>query len=228
VKIALAGETVQLLPERAVYWPRERALIVADLHVGKADVFRARGIPIPAGSSAQTLARLTHALTRAGEISANPAAQIVVLGDFFHAKESLNESVLQALQTWRAAHKEIAITIVEGNHDQHAGTKLLAQISDIRVVEEPFNLVPFAFAHHPPENATGSAYTLYGHIHPCAVLRSRVDRMRVPCFVFGERSGVLPAFGVFTGGHVVTPGEGETVYAIADTTIVKIPAAQNR
>jgi uncharacterized protein len=226
VKITLAEETVYLLPERALYWPRERALIVADLHVGKADVFRARGIPIPAGSSAQTLARLSQALARTEEISTVPAAQIIVLGDFFHAKESLNEGTLEALQIWRAAHREIAITIVEGNHDQHAGTKHLTQISDIRVVDEPFNIAPFAFAHHPPEHSERSAYTLHGHVHPCTLLRGSVDRLRVPCFVFGPQAGVLPAFGAFTGGHNVTPSVQKTIYAIADTKILKIPAAQ--
>jgi uncharacterized protein len=226
VRITIAGETVHLLPERALYWPRERALIVADLHVGKADVFRARGIPIPAGSSAQTLARLSQALACAEEISAIPAAQIIVLGDFFHAKESLNESTLDALQRWRAAHNTIAITIVEGNHDQHAGTKHLAHISDIRVVDEPFEIAPFAFAHHPPENAKSDVYTLYGHIHPCTLLRSRVDRLRVPCFVLGPQAGILPAFGAFTGGHNIAPTPKETIYAIADTKMLKIPAAQ--
>jgi uncharacterized protein len=228
VKLTLAGEIVHLLAARALYWPRERSLIVADLHVGKADVFRARGIPIPAGSSAQTLACLSQALARAEEVSSVPAAQIIVLGDFFHAKESLNENTLESLQTWRITHKDIEITIVEGNHDQHAGTKLLTQISDIRVVDEPFNIAPFAFAHHPPEITENGGYTLYGHIHPCTLLRSSVDRMRVPCFVFGAQSGVLPAFGAFTGGHVVTPERDQTVYAIADTKILKIPAAQNR
>jgi uncharacterized protein len=228
VRITLAGEIVYLLPTRALFWPRMGALIVADLHLGKADVFRARGIPIPAGSSAQTLARLTHARAIAEEISTARVTQIIVLGDFFHAKESLNETVLQSLQTWRETHHDIAITIVEGNHDQHAGTKHLAQISDIRIVDEPFNIAPFAFAHHPPDKVQRDGYTLYGHIHPCTLLRSSVDRMRVPCFVFGSQSGVLPAFGAFTGGHIVSPEPDQTVYAIAEPKILKIPAAQNR
>ena len=32
--ITLAGEAVVLLPERALWWPRERALFVADVHLG--------------------------------------------------------------------------------------------------------------------------------------------------------------------------------------------------
>ena len=217
-----------LLAERAIYWPREHTLIVADLHVGKADVFRARGIPIPAGSSAKTLSRLNQALAQAHKLSGELATKIIVLGDFFHAKESLNEASLLALKLWRATHAEIEIVIVEGNHDQHAGTRKLADLMNILIVAEPYVIAPFAFAHHPPDSKSDAGYTLYGHIHPCTVLRSSVDRLRVPCFVFGASAGVLPAFGAFTGGHVVSPSADETVYAIADTTILKIPAAQNR
>ena len=34
--IQVAGETLLLLPEKAVYWPDQRMLIVADIHFGKA------------------------------------------------------------------------------------------------------------------------------------------------------------------------------------------------
>ena len=49
-EISLAGEAVRLLPERAIYWERERALVVADLHWGKAATFRAAGVPLPPGT----------------------------------------------------------------------------------------------------------------------------------------------------------------------------------
>ena len=64
--IELAGESVSLLPERAIYWPREGALIVADLHWGKAASFRAAGVPIPSGTTSADLARLNRALDRTG------------------------------------------------------------------------------------------------------------------------------------------------------------------
>ena len=227
MKIEIAGEVVHLLPERALYWPRGRSLILADLHIGKADVFRARGIPIPAGSSAQTLSRLDQALAKVEGVCGTPAAQIIVLGDFFHAKESLNDASLRSLKLWRASHSQVGVIIVEGNHDKHAGTRTLAALLNIEIVKEPFSISPFAFAHHPPECESPTSYTLYGHIHPCTVLRSSVDRLRVPCFSFGVLSGVLPAFGAFTGGHVISPAIDEAVYAIAHTKIVKVTKAQN-
>lgn len=45
--IALHGERIDLLPERAAWWPAARTLFVADAHLGKAAVFRARGLPVP-------------------------------------------------------------------------------------------------------------------------------------------------------------------------------------
>ncbi|RBB99100.1 phosphoesterase, partial [Xanthomonas oryzae pv. oryzae] len=51
VQLQLAGETVELLGERALYRPAHRALLIADLHLGKADVFRRAGIGLPAGGT---------------------------------------------------------------------------------------------------------------------------------------------------------------------------------
>lgn len=55
VQLQLAGETVELLGERALYRPAQRALLIADLHLGKADVFRRAGIGLPAGGTAHDL-----------------------------------------------------------------------------------------------------------------------------------------------------------------------------
>jgi len=56
-----------------------------------------------------------------------------------------------------------------------------------------------------------SAYSLTGHVHPARVLQGRgrgADRVRLPCFVFSDKRGILPAFGVFTGHHTVSVQEG--------------------
>ena len=56
--LALAGEPMRLLADRALYWPARRRLLVADLHLGKADTFRAAGIALPSGGTALDLGRL--------------------------------------------------------------------------------------------------------------------------------------------------------------------------
>src|SRR6478609_3634551 len=79
--VDMAGEHVRLLAERAAYWERTQALLVADPHFGKAAAFRAAGVPVPRGTTTASLARLDAALERTG------AARIVFLGDFLHARE---------------------------------------------------------------------------------------------------------------------------------------------
>ncbi len=63
---SLAGESVELLAERALYWPRTRTLLVADVHLGKAAAFRAGGVPVPRGATASDLARLGALVARTG------------------------------------------------------------------------------------------------------------------------------------------------------------------
>ena len=72
-----------LLPERAAVWIDGGALVVADVHLGKADSFRAAGVPVPAGVTETTLARLDAALRRAAVLA--PVERVIVLGDLLHA-----------------------------------------------------------------------------------------------------------------------------------------------
>jgi metallophosphoesterase superfamily enzyme len=44
-----------LLPEKAVFWPAQGMLIIADIHFGKAASFRAQGIPVPRGTTTENL-----------------------------------------------------------------------------------------------------------------------------------------------------------------------------
>jgi hypothetical protein len=44
----------------------------------------------------------------------------------------------------------------------------------------------------------------------------------LPCFYFGKRKGLLPAFGSFTGLAAIKPKEGERVYAVVSKSIVEI------
>ena len=92
----VAGEELQLLPERAVYWTRERTLLVADPHFGKAAAFRAGGVPVPRGTTTENLRRLDDALRRTN------ARRIVFLGDFLHAREGRAPETLRVLNEWRA------------------------------------------------------------------------------------------------------------------------------
>jgi DNA ligase-associated metallophosphoesterase len=210
----LAGEQLRLLPERAVFWPSACALVVADLHWGKAAAFRAAGIPIPGGATRRDLERLDSALARTG------ARRLVVLGDLFHARAGrVATRTLAELRRWRGQREALEIQLVRGNHDRHAGDPP----ADLRVncLDAPAFLPPFVLRHEPVVSDAG--YTLAGHVHPGIVLAGRgLFRERLPCFVVGARMAVLPAFGSFTGLGMVAPEEGERVFVVADDEVVEV------
>ncbi len=60
--ISLAGAELWLLPDKAIYWPQERALLVADVHIGKAAAYRRLGQPVPHGTTERNLAWLDAAI----------------------------------------------------------------------------------------------------------------------------------------------------------------------
>jgi hypothetical protein len=61
----VGGEAVELCADRALFWTRTRTLFVADVHLGKAAAFRAGGVPVPRGSTANDLKRLETSSRRA-------------------------------------------------------------------------------------------------------------------------------------------------------------------
>ena len=209
----IGGECVVLHAERALSWPRERTLFVADLHLGKAAAFRAGGVPLPRGSTAADLARLTTLLARTG------ATRLVVLGDFLHAKAGRVAALARAFTAWRTQHADLELLLVRGNHDDHAGDP--PPEWRVRCVDEPHPLAPFLACHRlaaPP-----SGYALCGHLHPGVRIASAGESARLPCFVLGPRRAILPAFGRFTGLAEVAGGAGERLVAIAGAALFELP-----
>ena len=215
IPVEVAGERLVLLGERAVFWPRGGMLFVADLHFGKAAAFRTAGVPVPHGTTGGTLARLDAALARTG------AARIAFLGDLLHSREGRAPRTLAALEEWRGRHAGIAMLLVRGNHDARAGDPPVSLAIDC--VDEPHQAGPFVLAHHPAPSVDG--YVLSGHLHPgVRLVGAGRERARVPCFWLGDRVGVLPAFGEFTGMGDVVPAPGDRVWVVAGETVIAVPA----
>lgn len=209
----VTGEQLVLLAERAVYWPRANALLVADPHFGKAAAFRAGGVPVPRGTTSENLRRLDAAIGRTG------ATRIVFLGDFLHAREGRAPETLRVLNDWRATHAAMDMLLVRGNHDARAGDpprELAIRCDNAPVIESPF-----VFAHHPTTSDHG--YVLCGHIHPGVWLHGAGRQFeRLPCFWFGARTGVLPAFGEFTGLASVDVVAGDRVWVVAGDEVIRV------
>ncbi|QJW98379.1 ligase-associated DNA damage response endonuclease PdeM [Frigoriglobus tundricola] len=205
-EVEIAGERLTLHPDRTLFWPRAKTLVIADPHFGKAETFRAAGVPVP-GDSAEPLARLGAAL------DATAAEHLLVLGDFWHAPEGRTPGVVAELTAWRAARPGLGVQLVRGNHDR-AGPppdRWGDWVTELRAG-------PFVLAHFP--EPTDDGYVLAGHLHPGVVLGR--ERLRLPCFWFGPRVGVLPAFGAFTGAANVPIRRGDRAFAVAGDAVVDV------
>lgn len=211
--LEVCTETLALLPERAVYWPRTETLLIADLHLGKAATYRAYAIPLPEGNVAADLERLSAALLRTN------ARQLIILGDLLHSARGRDPLVMAEFTEWRAAHAELDIHLVLGNHDLRAGEPPLEW--KIRVATGPTPGPCFVLNHEPLTPVHG--YALTGHLHPAVRLTGRGKQaLKLPCFWFGKQYAVLPAFGSFTGGQLIEPTTGDRVYAVTETQVLPI------
>jgi len=215
LSVQLAGAELWLLADKAIWWPAQQALLIADIHIGKAAAYRALGQPVPHGTTAANLHRLDALLQRFD------CRQLIVLGDFLHAPGSRTPGTLAALADWRQRHPTLVITLVRGNHDKRAGDPPAGL--GIEVVEEPLLLGPFALQHEPRAHATH--HVLAGHLHPAYRLHGRGRQsLRLPCFVLGAEVSLLPSFGSFTGAMTFRAEPGQRIAVVGDGGIWGIQA----
>ncbi len=207
----VAGHEFVLMPEAAAFWPAQGALLVADLHLGKGAAFRASGLGVPevAADDLQRLDRL---------LSQTAARRLVILGDMFHAPEGQTGPVEVELARWRERNASLEVQLTLGNHDRECAS-LLARCG----IEATTHLEigGLELRHEVPAEPGG--YALGGHLHPAVSFSDQTGSFRLPCFWFTETFGVLPAFGSFTGTHVVERRRGDRVFAIADGKILQVP-----
>jgi len=211
------GEDLELRPEGALHLPARGAVLVADLHLGKAHSFRRLGVPVPQGTTDELLVRLDGLLAGCGG-----ARALVVLGDFLHAPAAQASPGARAWTAWRRTHAALDIVLVRGNHDRRAGDP--APALGIEVVDEPWPLGGLSLCHH-PQRVAGRG-VVCGHVHPGARLHGRGrDTLRLPCFSLDDGCLTLPAFGPFTGLHPVEAAEGRYRYVSDGRRVVALDGA---
>lgn len=192
LEMTLAGESVRLYADRALYWIGTSALIIADLHLGKEDVFRSSGIAVPAGETQRDLQRLARLL------AATQARSLWILGDFLHGPRTERAEGLWA--EFRDTHIHVQIGVIPGNHDR----RLTAESLRLDVLRDEMVADPFLMRHSPLAADKSSLHVLCGHIHPMLKI---AGAGRHPLFWLRPDCTVLPAFSGFTGGWRVRPSD---------------------
>jgi len=206
--IVVAGESLTLHAQRAMYWAAWRMLLVSDVHFGKGAVFRRAGIAVPSGDTDDDLARLDALIHEFAP------ERLLVLGDLIHGAATERSAWVARVRDWRRSHADVDVTLIAGNHDRHFDVASLG----IDVVPDRLDVAPFVLSHHPHAQAAG--YTLAGHVHPGVVVRDGWRRHRLPAFVFDREVGMLPAFGSLTGLHEVGAAPGREIIAVTPAGLV--------
>lgn len=211
LQIDLKGEKLALLPERAIWWERERTLLVADLHWGKSAHFRKHGIAIPLQAQTNDELRLAKLIRE------KKAERLVIAGDLFHSKAN---NQVDIFSHFRKSHSELQIDLVIGNHDILQKEKYAS--FSLTQHDECLDINPFCIAH---DMIPGSKqFVIHGHVHPAVRIKSRGSNqpsIRLCCFAEYENSMVLPAFGEFTGSHTLEAGDCRHVYLIAGDKVMQ-------
>jgi len=215
MQVEIFGEQMELLPQKAVFWGRERILFLADVHLGKVNHFRKSGIPVPPKANERNLELMIDL------INLTKPQRVICLGDLFHSHYNPEWEVFGELVKYFV---KISFELVLGNHD------IMSEQQYVRkgiVVHETLRIAPFIFTHHPLEEANREFYNLSGHLHPGVNMRGKARQsVTLPCFYFGEYMGLLPAFGTFTGMARIYPKKNDRVFVIVEEKIIEIHPEQ--
>ena len=206
----LNDQNLWLSANRAIYWEEAKALILSDAHIGKTGHFRKSGIAVPQKVYKEDLQRLVEMLQYF------KPGKLIAVGDLFHSHA--NQELL-LFQKWRQEFSDLAIDLVKGNHDI-LNQKWYADL-DINIIEPTLHLGPFSFTHDECDTTDGS-YHFCGHLHPGIVVHGMGKQsLRFPCFYFTENKCILPAFSRFTGMASIEPYNGDIVYDIVNSELIK-------
>jgi DNA ligase-associated metallophosphoesterase len=219
-EIVLAGVTLIADPAGALYWPEEKLLVAADLHLEKGSAYAARGVLLPPYDTAATLARLARLIERYAP------RLVVALGDSFHdgrgpARMADNSrGALTALQRGRDW------VWLAGNHDPDPADNIGGRFADVLA------LGGLTLRHEPSVDASDGE--IAGHLHPLACIVQRGRALRRRCFASDGHRLVMPAFGAYAGGLNVRhraiaslfPALAFTAHMLGERRLYAVPAAR--
>ena len=183
-EITIADVTVAMDCDGALYWPEERVLVIADLHLEKGSSFATRGVLLPPYDTAATLERIAALIARFA-----PHA-VIALGDSFHDRKGpariapADRAALAGLQRGRDW------IWIAGNHDPDPAEGVGGSFGGALAIGA------LVFRHEP----TGAKGEIAGHLHPVARVTGRGRTVSRRCFASDGARLVMPAFGAFTGG----------------------------
>jgi DNA ligase-associated metallophosphoesterase len=218
--IVIAGVTLIADPAGALFWPEEKLLVAADLHLEKGSAYAARGVLLPPYDTVATLARLARLVDRYAP------RLVVALGDSFHDGGGPARMAAPSRVALLALQRGRDWVWLAGNHDPEPADNIGGRFADVLA------LGGLTFRHEP--SADPSDGEIAGHLHPLACIVQRGRAVRRRCFASDGRRIVMPAFGAYAGGLNVRDRAiaslfgalSFTAYMLAERRLYAVPAAR--
>lgn len=204
--VEFAGQQLVLTNLSALYMPEMKALVLADIHIGKSTHFQKHGIAIPNTIFKNDLKKLETLISHF-----NPQ-KIIVVGDMFHAE---NNSEIQQFKDWKRQNSAIQFVLIKGNHDRYYHS--IYEDLDIEIILNELTWEGITFIHN-LEHYKAEGCTISGHLHPGVYLKAKArQRIKLPCFAIGKQHLILPAFSEFTGLNTRLDSNSFKFFAFTET-----------
>lgn len=206
--LQIHGQHFILHPTGALHWEEQEMLLISDVHLGKVTHFRKFGAAVPSTVIHKNFELLDLVMTY---FRPN---HLCFLGDLFHSHIN---SEWQFFENWIYKYNS-KLKLVAGNHDIISPLKYEALGIEL---QDKFVLKKFLLTHEP--QIRSGFFNISGHIHPAVRLKGKGRQsLKLPCFFKSKDQLILPAFGKFTGTHVLPVARDNEIFACTRTEVLKI------
>ncbi|MBC7128162.1 MAG: metallophosphoesterase [Thermoplasmatales archaeon] len=218
--------------ERALYIKKEKAIVIADLHIGIEFEYHMQGINIPIQTS-NMLKKIEFL------IDENNANKLIIVGDLKHVicgSDAKNNRYFMEKERKETSFfinrldKIVDLIIVKGNHDVFLRSKR-ANIYNAG----GFKMGNISFAHGhawPSEEIMSGKNLVFAHVHPVLKIKNNYTYYTKPCWVRGPLNKnlnkyrkwnkkmnfvIMPSFNPLCGGSAINENKiGGIIPKIAD------------
>jgi DNA ligase-associated metallophosphoesterase len=207
LEIHLNGEPFLLLPQKAMFRPLKKQLILSDVHLGKVTHFRKQGLPLPGDSHVKDIDKI-HFLIDKWE-----PQSVLILGDLFHSDYNKEWLWFKAVLL---QYYYIEFILIEGNHDildndQYSMQNLLKA----ELLEDE----NFVFSHQPLKEQ--GKLNICGHVHPGIRIEGLAKQAeKLPCFYLSKTHLILPAFGYLTGLYMLEKEPASNYFLVTASRVI--------
>lgn len=209
--ITLQQEILTLTNQRALFWEKEKTLVVSDLHIGKTAHFRKAGIPIPSTVLENDLNRLKVLINHFD------TKTVLVVGDLFHAE---NNTDIDQFQQFLQENSLVNFELIKGNHDRLKNS--FYELLGVTIFQTHKDVGAFRFVHD--EQQCGEhIFCISGHTHPGVTIKGRGKVfIKLPCYEVSEHRLILPAFSEFTGLNTKRTVPTAVCYGFTEKSVFEV------